>query len=419
MKILHLSTWEERCGIATYTRQLVDALNGLGIENEVYPVNRVKLSYASLKEIEDHYLAFCERAHEFDLIHIQHEHGFFHGSYPFNVSIKIFNLILSNLKKTRKPVLVTFHTDPAFLNIEAAPVEVDSGEVASVGASTVSVAPGLKDKLIAAIRKKVAQLRWNINISKFFKKDSLFTAISHSKKSRLQLVKSGFDVGAIKILVHAFPERDTDFQEEDICSIKKEIGLPRESIVLSIFGFVSKYKGYEVAIKALSNLPSDFVLAIIGGPHPEAKEKALDDVFRTIEILSLEEPEIAKRVFITGYVETEELNKFHRATDICLAPYLPSSISASGALTWALTSGKPVVASNIPAFRELNQKANCLRLFQPTAHRELAWHVQRLTRDKHEQQALVKNAAAYVQAHSWRTTAKDTYSLYKAALEKR
>jgi glycosyltransferase involved in cell wall biosynthesis len=420
MKILHLSTWKERCGIATYTEQLVDSLNQLGISNDVYPVDRMKLSYFSLPEIKDHYRIFCERAQAFDLIHIQHEHGFFHGSYPFNVSVKIFSLILTNLKKTRKPVFVTFHTEPAYLVLEnEKSVQASTGPTGTELRVFDLQNAGLKSKIVLKAKKYVAQAQWQMSIAKFFREGSQFQAIVHSRKSRLQLIKSGFSESSIQIITHAFPERNREFESQDAQLVKKKLGFAAESIVLSIFGFVSGYKGYEVAIQSLRHLPDNFVLAIIGGPHPEAaeSEKALDDVFRAIELAGVGESAIAERVIITGYVDTDQLKEFHLATDICLAPYLPSNISASGALTWALTSGKPVIASNIPAFKELNQAANCLVLFQPTAHRELAWHIERVSHNDHIQKELVNNAAAYVQSHSWGETTKKLQILYSSAID--
>lgn len=420
MKILHLSTWKERCGIATYAEQLVDSLNQLGISNEVYPVDRMKLSYSSLKEIKDHYRTFCESAKAFDLIHIQHEHGFFHGSYPFNVSIKIFSLILANLKKTKKPVFVTFHTEPAYLSLESENnVEVSTGPTGTELRVVNPQNAGLKSKIALRAKKYVAQSQWQMSISKFFQEGSQFRAIVHSKKSRLQLIKSGFAESSIHIIPLAFPERKRDFGTQDVQLVKKKLGFAEKSTVLSIFGFVSRYKGYEVAIQSLRHLPDNVVLAIIGGPHPEAagSEKALDDVFKSIELASIEDPTIAERVIITGYVDTDKLNEFHLATDICLAPYLPSSISASAALAWALTSGKPVIASNIPAFKELNQAANCLVLFQPTAHRELAWHIERLTQNAHIQEELVNNAAAHVKSHSLGETTEKLKMLYSSAIK--
>ena len=41
-------------------------------------------------------------------------------------------------------------------------------------------------------------------------------------------------------------------------------------------------------------------------------------------------------------VEQDELDLYHAATDICLAPYIDDNLSSSAAITWALTSGKPI-----------------------------------------------------------------------------
>ena len=38
MRVLHVSTWDVPCGIATYCANLVRALDGHGIRSDVYPL---------------------------------------------------------------------------------------------------------------------------------------------------------------------------------------------------------------------------------------------------------------------------------------------------------------------------------------------------------------------------------------------
>ncbi|MEL6322157.1 MAG: hypothetical protein AAFQ57_16150, partial [Cyanobacteria bacterium J06626_14] len=111
MRVLHLSTWKEMCGIAGYASDLVQELDALGIENEVFPINRRDMQYMSLEEINRHFDAFCDKAEGFEIVHIQHEHGFFCGPHPFRNSVFIFGKILERLRKSRvKHIIVTFHT---------------------------------------------------------------------------------------------------------------------------------------------------------------------------------------------------------------------------------------------------------------------------------------------------------------------
>ena len=390
MKVLHLSTWEEVCGIATYTSNLVNSLELHGIYNEVYPVRKTELEYFTIKEIKQHFAKFCEVAKDFDVIHIQHEHSFFHGSYPLYKSIQIFNQILSTLKKNNKPVVVTFHTDPIF-----------SAPIYSVFKNSL----GLKRTVYSAIQN----LNWKTSISNFFndKKDS-YKAVLHSKRSRLLFIKSGFSPESVLTVKHGITERKNITERITPKVAKEKLGLPVNSKILSIFGFVSSYKGYEVAIKSLKYLPEDYYLAIIGGSHPYAKnDTTVDHILNIVFKYKLE-----NRVIITGFVDFDVLDVYHAATDICLAPYVSDSLSASGALTWALNSGKPIIASKIPAFYELNQEAKCMVMTTPSCSNELAWQINKLYHNKQLQKQVVTNSLNYVKNNSWNNTAKSIVDLY-------
>ena len=48
----------------------------------------------------------------------------------------------------------------------------------------------------------------------------------------------------------------------------KRIGLVPSVKSIGLFGFISKYKGFETAFKALEQLPSNFILIIAGRQHP-------------------------------------------------------------------------------------------------------------------------------------------------------
>ena len=37
-----------------------------------------------------------------------------------------------------------------------------------------------------------------------------------------------------------------------------------------MFGFVGAYKGHDIAVKAIKLLPKKYVLAVIGGRHPNS-----------------------------------------------------------------------------------------------------------------------------------------------------
>jgi glycosyltransferase involved in cell wall biosynthesis len=162
-----------------------------------------------------------------------------------------------------------------------------------------------------------------------------------------------------------------------------------------MFGFVSHYKGHLTAVQALKKLPARFHLAIVGGPNLANPDMTFNSL---LEAWEREDP---RRLLVTGYASRETIELCQSATDICLAPYLPEFTSGSGAICLALSSDRPTIASNIPAFAAIQREADCLQLCTPNAVHELAWHIQRLAGNPELQQNLVQNAKKFVLERSW------------------
>jgi glycosyltransferase involved in cell wall biosynthesis len=392
MKVIHLTTWKEVCGIADYTSNLIQSFEKQDIYNEVYPINRSSLQYLSLDEIRKHFADFANVANDFDIVHIQHEHGFFHGSYFSDKSIDIFAEILVNLRKKDKKVVVTFHTEPVFVQ----PI--------------YKVLSNTRRNFESNFYELIQNFKWKTKIVPIFNNSkNAFTSVVHTKKSRLSFINSGFNPKSVRIIKHGVVTHDTNYLRLSKSDCKAKLNLNKNTKLLSIFGFVSKYKGYEIAINALKYLPSQYNLAIIGGTHPNDKEgKTMDEIIKLIIDL-----DVRDRVLITGFVEFEVLDLFHGATDICLAPYLPSTLSASGALTWAFKSGKPIIASKIPAFDEINQEYNCMFMIAPECCLELALGILNLDKNQKLQEQLVNNALKYTEKNSWDNIGKIYLQLYK------
>jgi len=178
-----------------------------------------------------------------------------------------------------------------------------------------------------------------------------------------------------------------------------------------MFGFLGSYKGHDVAVRALARLPERFHLAICGGTHPESDDDTLARVVRLARKLGLEQ-----RVTVTGWLAEAEAELYYAATDICLAPYVDVALSASGAITWALASGKPTIASRIPAFQGISREQPCLLLTAPGAVDELVWAAEKLAADPDLGAMLVAAARRYTAVHSWDSTAAATADVYSALI---
>jgi glycosyltransferase involved in cell wall biosynthesis len=251
-------------------------------------------------------------------------------------------------------------------------------------------------------------VRWH------FRRGGCSSAVVHTDKARATLVESGFDSTRIHRIPIGLTPRAVRLARTGRDTARQLLGYPPGVIVLSLFGFISAYKGHDLAVAALRRLPAHFHLALVGGPHPHAcGDPTLDQVLK----MAAKYPELNGRMRVTGFVAPDTVDLYHAATDICLAPYR-SFGSASAGITWALTSGRPVVASSIPTFLELQDEAECLLLFAENAEHELAWHVERLAADPNLQKQLVQKAAAYAERYSWARVADEMVGVYASLLGK-
>lgn len=390
MRILHLSTWKLRCGIADFTENIVSSLARQEITSDVYPLNTAALKHSTTLELREELDRFLRRAAGFDLIHIQHELTLFAGSGGLFESIWNFAYLLSGLYALRCRVVVTFHTDPDFSSMLTVPEHAGS---ASGLAMLQAIVRRLRTRRVAG---KLQNL-WRKRVACFFDgRPGSFRGLVHTPRTRLGMLHSGLAPQCVSVMPMGHVLRDPSFLNADRAQAKARLGLESDSILLTIFGFVTAYKGHLLAVQALKKLPPRYHLAIVGGPNlANAGDMTLNSVLETWE------DEDPRRLLITGFAPRETIDLYHAATDICLAPFLPGNISGSASATWALTSGKPTIASNIPAFSEIQLAADCLSLCTPNAAHELAWCIEQLAADAGRQQNLARRALDYARENSW------------------
>jgi rhamnosyl/mannosyltransferase len=125
--------------------------------------------------------------------------------------------------------------------------------------------------------------------------------------------------------------------------------------ILSV-GRLSYYKGFDVLIKAISLLPEDVKLHIVGTGY---LEKSLRNLTRQMGL--------ENRIIFHGYLPQEQLVALFRSCH-CFALASIERTEAFGiVLLEAMLHGKPVVASNLEGsgMRWLVKNAQCGLLFEP------------------------------------------------------
>ena len=78
--------------------------------------SRDEINFFAGDELKNFFINFCEKARDFDGVHIQNEWGLFGGSNaPLEDCLNNFAFLIENLLPLNKNVTVTFHSEPDFL----------------------------------------------------------------------------------------------------------------------------------------------------------------------------------------------------------------------------------------------------------------------------------------------------------------
>lgn len=317
--IVYLSTFPPReCGIATFTKSLVDACDELFLPREEskivamdYDGSNEKYSKSVIMKIrreeKEDYIKTAQKLNDLSqvkMICVQHEFGIYGGESGSN--------LLYFLREIKKPVVVALHT-----------IVPRSSEFFNE-----------QKKVIRAVND-YARL--------------LIVMTETSKK----ILMNDYDINPYKISV--IPHGIYASQYQSVFSAKKTMLELDGQIVLTTFGLLSRGKGIEYAIKAMAEVSREFpraVYHIIGATHPvifkkegEAYRNELADI---VSQLGIEK----NVVFHNKYFSTAKIIQFLRASDVYLALSLDRNQAVSGTLSYALGAGRPVVSTAFAQAKE-------------------------------------------------------------------
>jgi len=294
-----------RCGIATFTADLCDAIHAEYGATELLalPVNDTEEGYAYPArvrfELAEDDLASYRQAADFlnfsniDLVCLQHEYGIFGG--------RAGGHILELLRRLRMPFATTLHTVLREPNSDQRKV---MGEIAT-----------LSDRLIVM---------------------SLQSA---------EILREVFDVPAAKIdlIPHGIPDlpfTDPSFYKDGFGTEGKE--------VLLTFGLLSPNKGIENVIKALPQILArhgNVVYMVSGVTHPHVLRREGDKYRQSLQNLAKELDVEDQVIFRNRFVSPQEMVELIGAADIYITPYKHKAQVVSGTLAYALSAGKAIIST--------------------------------------------------------------------------
>lgn len=119
---------------------------------------------------------------------------------------------------------------------------------------------------------------------------------------------------------------------------------------------------------------------------------------------------LEKRVQVTPYIQSDELNTILRSSEAYIFPSLSEGFGIPGLN--AMAAGVPVLASNIPTLQEIYQDAAIY--FDPKNPTDIADKINTLLKSPKTKEDLTKKGYLQVKKYSWQKMARETLKVYES-----
>jgi len=371
-----VSTYDELCGIAGYTRALVRYL-AADFDIEVFDLDQYLLRHTNPRVVrlgDQHIKEIAARLSTSDCVNIQLEHGTL--GRTVRQIVRRYRWLLN----AAPAVSVTMHT---MLDSQATDWEAVWGAV-----STGRISRGF-DLAFGGKRDNLLAWRCYTALRQLQRRKPVHVIV-HTRRDMRHIR----DVERIPNVHHhplSYVSR-TEAAEirgratRDSFPLLRH--LPADAKLIGTFGFLNEYKGFETVILALRKLPPNYHLLVFGGIHPQGirKHQKLDpyiarmlDVGRIDkgiidqigeaksqvsmnldshllrEVLTENPLDLSQRLHFMGAQSDEEFLRAMAICDAVVLPYLEVGQSSSGPISMAVDMGCRVLASRTLAFLQFGR----------------------------------------------------------------
>ena len=307
VKVAYISTYPPKeCGIATFTKDLTNAVNMLNPHNlaRIFALNHnvEKFNYPwevlfqinNTKSTDFLKAAQYINQSNFDIVNIQHEYGIFGIG---DNGIKILEFI----NALKKPIVTTVHTTL---------IEPDKPQ----------------QEILQALGKK----------------SKAIVSLSKTGVDRLNKIYS-VETGKIVHIPHGIPDVPLSLTD----TYKKVFGYEGKNVI-GVHGLLSTGKGYEYVIQAMPTIlrvHPNTIFVIAGATHPEVK-KTQGESYREDLIKLANKLGIQDHIYMYNeYMALDTVINFIRSFDIYVTPYKNPEQIVSGCLAYAIGCGKATVST--------------------------------------------------------------------------
>jgi len=366
-EILVISSYPPReCGIATYSQDLIKALNNkfsnsfsikvcaleYGKSDFAYP-DEVKYTLDTTSHVLN-YMKLVQKINDdnrIQVVVIEHEFGLFNGHE---------SSFLQLLYEVSKPIVVVFHT----------------------------VLPNPDERLKIQVKNIVSACK---------------SVVVMTNTSANILMKE-YGIAKQKISVIAHGTHLVQHLSEKF--LKDKYGLSGKK-VLTTFGLLSSGKSIETTLDAMPAIVKqtpNVMFLIIGKTHPEVVRND-GEVYREMLTRKVKDLGLQNNVkFINKYLDLPELLEYLQLTDIYLFTSNDPNQAVSGTFVYAMSCGCPIISTPIPHAKELLTKDTGI-LFDFRNSGQLAESVNSLLTDDALRKNITVNTLQKIISTSWENSA--------------
>jgi len=379
-EILVITSYPPReCGIATYSEDLIKALNhkfGKSFSIRICALESGEQNFSyhgdviyTLKtSIEAEYEKLADKINNnthIKIVCIQHEFGF------YSLQEKAF---VQFLNKLIKPVVTVFHT------VLPHPDEQLK----------------LKIKSIAAVCKSIIVMTHN----------------------SARILSTDYGVPEQKISVIAHGTHLVPHLNEKYLKAKYDLANRK---VLSTFGLLSSGKSIETTIDALPAIVKEcpeVMFLVMGKTHPEVV-KTDGEKYRKMLEQKVISYGLQKNVrFINKYLSLHELLEYLQLTDIYLFTSNDPNQAVSGTFAYAMSCGCPIISTPIPHAKEV-LTSNTGIIFDFCNSEQLGAAVIRLLKDDELRMTISTNSLQKIVSTAWENSAVAHAELFSSIMEQK
>lgn len=347
--LIVIPSWGKNCGIAEYTKSLLEAMKDLKQSSAVFG------SYL-YDEIPN-----LIKTNGYNICHIQHEFSFFKNNDEFKQ-------LLKNLKDLKIKTILTMH----------------------------SLVPRLKAE--------------NEVMLTYF--DNIIVHCAAFKEILEEGFKENRDECSANIDIVEMGCGDLyEINEDKIKEVKQNLDISNRYPIIGSFGFLREQKGYHdllLAVKELKNTYKDILLLIVA-PHHEFGSQMYDNTFFNF----ITKHKLEKNVLIIReYLKEEKLLAVLQCADMFVLNYIDSPIGGgiSAAIKTLFRVQKPILVREGIAFTDL-VRGEVLKI-RDIEISALVKAIDVLIKDKEMGKTLVKNANEFVLRNNWKNVAQKHIELY-------